>query len=154
MDVIYYNRSSRPELERTYGVKKVRLEELLSQSDIVVSMLPLTEETYHFIGERELKLMKPSALLVNGGRGPVIDEQALISALQRNAIFGAALDVYEQEPLPENSPLLQLTNVTLTPHIGSATQQTRDAMAMRAAENLVAAVTNGKPKDIVKELLS
>ncbi|WP_059103619.1 2-hydroxyacid dehydrogenase [Shouchella shacheensis] len=152
MEILYHNRSSRPRLEEQYEAKKVELDELLQQADVVVVMVPLTEETRHFIGKRELDLMKPTALLVNGARGSVIDEPALVEALQQKKIHGAALDVFEQEPLPQDHPLLSLENVTLTPHIGSATAKTREGMAMRAAENLVAGVTGGKPRDVIKEL--
>ncbi|GAF14270.1 hydroxypyruvate reductase [Bacillus sp. JCM 19046] len=150
MSVLYHNRSVRPEAEERYGAKKVELDTLLEESDIVVLMVPLTEETTHLIGKEELSKMKQTALLVNGARGPVIDEKALIEALTTNEIFGAALDVFEQEPLPSNHPFLSLKNVTLTPHIGSATAATREAMAMRAAENLVAGALGKTPVDIVK----
>lgn len=150
MSILYHNRSSRKEVEETYGAKKVELNTLLEESDIVVLMVPLTDETKHLIGQKELAKMKSTALLVNGARGPVVDESALIEALENKEIFGAALDVFEQEPLPNNHPFLNLENVTLTPHIGSATAATREAMAMRAAENLVAGALGKTPQDIVK----
>ncbi|WP_346243771.1 D-glycerate dehydrogenase [Shouchella clausii] len=147
MKILYHNRSSRPEIEKKYGAKKLELHELLEQADVVVVMVPLTEATRHLIGKEELSKMKETAILVNGARGAVIDEAALIEALKQKTIFGAALDVFEIEPLPPGHPLLELDNVTLTPHIGSATAATREAMALRAAENLVAGALGQKPRD-------
>jgi gluconate 2-dehydrogenase len=93
--------------------------------------------------------MKKSAILVNIARGGVVDEHALIAALESGAIYGAGLDVFEQEPLPLDSPLLKLDNVVLAPHIGSATQQTRDAMATYAAETLISFLRDGKGRNII-----
>ena len=105
---------------KKYNAKKVSLEELLSNSDIVTIHAALTEETRHMIGERELKLLKPHAFIINTARGAIIDEKALIKALKEKWIAGVALDVYEREPLPEDSPLYELDNVILTPHIAGA----------------------------------
>lgn len=93
------------------------LDELLSKSDIVVLIVPLTKDTYHMIGERELKLMKPTSILVNVARGKVVDENALIKAIKERWIFGAGLDVFDTEPLPPDSELWELDNVVITPHI-------------------------------------
>jgi len=150
MKILYHNRSNRPKAEERYNAEKVELDDLLTRSDVVVLMVPLTEETTHLINKEALQKMKKTALLVNGARGPVIDEQALIEALQNNDIFGAALDVFETEPLPKDHPFLHLRNVTLTPHIGSATAATREAMAMRAVKNLVAGAKGDTPMDVVK----
>jgi D-3-phosphoglycerate dehydrogenase len=105
----------------TEGVESLSLEELLRQSDIVSLNLRLSEETFHLIGAKELALMKPSAVLVNTSRSGVIDQAALVDALQRKQIMGAALDVFDVEPLPADDPLLQLDNVTLTAHLAGST---------------------------------
>ena len=141
MDVLYYNRSRKPEAEEKLGAEYSDLESLLKKSDFVVLMTPLTDETFNLIGENEFKLMKESAIFINVSRGQTVDEQALIQALQNMEIYGAGLDVFEQEPIESDNPLLKMPNVVTVPHIGSATVQTRDAMAMRAAENLVAVLT-------------
>lgn len=116
------------------------LDEILRQSDVVTVHVPLSQETYHMIGARELSLLKPDAILVNVARGPVIDEKALVERLQAGLIRGAGLDVYENEPsLTEG--LAELSNVVLLPHLGSATELTRRRMAEAAARNAIAAVT-------------
>lgn len=152
MEVMYYNRSRNQKVEEEYEARKVSLDVLLEQSDIIVIMLPLNEKTRHFIGEQEIQKMNENTLLVNASRGPIIDEEALIKALENKHIYGAALDVFENEPLASDSPLLQLSNATITPHVGSATKQTRDAMDLRAAKNLVNGVLGHGPVDIIKEL--
>lgn len=103
-----------------FGGKLVDLSTVMSESDIITLHTPLNEETRHMIGEKELRLMKPTAIFINASRGPVVDEQALIKVLQEGKISGAGLDVFETEPLPKDSPLRQLENVVLVPHIGSA----------------------------------
>jgi len=108
---------------KEYGVEKATLESVLSESDIVSIHAALTEETRHMLGERELKMMKPTAYLINTARGAIIDEEALIKALKEKWIAGAALDVFEREPLPKNSPLYELDNVFLTPHIGGGSDE-------------------------------
>ncbi|MFG6147519.1 2-hydroxyacid dehydrogenase [Halobacillus sp. B23F22_1] len=152
MNVLYYNRSPRPEAEEKYGAEKKTMEQVLKQSDFVLTMVPLTDETHHLIGEKEFKMMKKDAIFINPSRGNVVDEPALIQALEANEIGGAALDVFETEPVDPGNPLLTMDNVVTTPHIGSATADAREAMAMKAAENLVAGVTGGKPENVVKEL--
>ena len=117
------------------------LEELLGKADFVALTVPLTPETKGIIGLAELGLMKPSAFLINIARGPVVDHNALTDALERRLIAGAALDVTEPEPLPRNHPLLAMDNVIVTSHIGSATVQTREAMARRWIDNLVAGLS-------------
>lgn len=145
MRVIYHNRSRRPEAERQYGCTYHSMDEVLSASDFVLVMTPLTKETRGLIGERELSLMKPTAILINTSRGPVIDEQALYQALAKQQIWAAGLDVFAQEPIAPDHPLLTLENVVLLPHIGSASIQTRMKMAHLAADNLIAAVNGGTP---------
>jgi gluconate 2-dehydrogenase len=140
MNILYANRSRNEDAEKRYGAQWRTLPQLLSQADFVVLLVPLSPATEGMIGAEELSLMKPSAILINCGRGPVLDEAALVTHLRERRILGAGLDVFEREPLPSDSPLLQLPNVVAVPHIGSATRQTREAMAMRAAHNLVDAL--------------
>ena len=137
MNVIYNNR--RPlyiEEETKLGASFVSMEELLAQSDFVSLNVPYNQDTYHIIGEPELKQMKPSAILINTGRGPLVDEHALVKALQEGIIRGAGLDVFEfgDYPLPE---LLEMDNVVLTPHIGTQTIDARIAMARAVANNVI-----------------
>jgi lactate dehydrogenase-like 2-hydroxyacid dehydrogenase len=143
MEVLYHNRSRKEDAEREIGARYLGLEDLLRESDFVSIHTPLTEETRHLIGERELDLMKPTAVLVNTSRGPVVDEGSLADALESGRIFAAGLDVYEEEP-KVHPKLLELDNVVLAPHIGSASMETRDRMATLAAENL-RAVLSGEP---------
>jgi glyoxylate reductase len=131
--------------ERGLDAEYRDLDDLLSTSDFVSVHVPYSGQTHHLIGERELRLMKPTATLINTSRGPVIDEGALAKALEAGWIAGAGLDVYEGEPLRADSPLLRLNNVTLAPHIGSATASTRRKMAELAAENLLAALRGEAP---------
>lgn len=152
MEVLYYNRSRKPEAEEALGVKYRPLETLLQASDFVVVMLPLTGDTKHLIGEAELRLMKPDAIFVNASRGQTVDEDALVRALQEKRIKAAALDVYSQEPVAADHPLLRLPNVVTLPHIGSATFRTRHEMARLAARNLVAAVLGETPPHVISEL--
>jgi gluconate 2-dehydrogenase len=123
-----------------FGARWRALPDLLAEADFVCLLVPLSDATNKLIGASELRLMKPSAILINGGRGQVLDEAALIDALREGRILGAGLDVFEREPLPSSSPLLALPNVVIVPHIGSATAQTREAMARRAALNLLDAL--------------
>jgi glyoxylate reductase len=143
MEILYHNRSRKEGAENELGARYLGLEDLLRESDFVSIHTPLTEETRHLIGKRELDLMKPTAVLVNTSRGPVVDEAALADALESGRIFAAGLDVYEEEP-KVHSRLLGLENVVLAPHIGSASMETRDRMATLAAENL-RAVLSGEP---------
>ncbi|MDI6762599.1 MAG: D-glycerate dehydrogenase [Thermodesulfobacteriota bacterium] len=148
MNVIAYDPLMKEEIEKKRGMEYRELDDLLGKSDFVTLHCPLTKETHHLIGVRELELMKPTAILVNTSRGPVVDEKALVSALQKGRIAGAGLDVYEEEP--ELSPgLSQLENVVLLPHIGSATQDTREQMAVVAARNAVAMARGKKPLNII-----
>jgi len=149
MRVIYYDVFRREDLERELGLEYKPLEELLKEADYVTLHVPLTKETYHLIGERELNLMKPTAYLINTSRGAVIDQKALYKALKERRIAGAALDVFEKEPIDPDDPLLELDNVVLTPHIGSASIETRKKMAMIAAENLVSVLRGVEPPNLV-----
>lgn len=149
MPVLYTNRNPNPQAEQAYGARRVELAELLASSDFVCLQVPLTPETHHLIGAAELRAMKKSAILINASRGATVDEAALIEALQAGTIHGAGLDVFETEPLPADSPLLSLSNVVALPHIGSATHETRHAMALNAAENLVAALDGTLRRNVV-----
>lgn len=148
MPVLYTGNSRKPALETELGATFCELDELLAKADFVCLVVPLSEKTRHLISHRELGLMKKSAFLINIARGPVVDEPALIEALQNGTIRGAGLDVYEREPLPE-SPLFAMNNVVTLPHIGSATSETRAAMAERAMANLTAALKGQRPVDLV-----
>jgi len=140
MNVLYSNRTPNREAEQSYGARWCPLPELLREADFVCLLVPLSPATDGLIGAPELALMKPSAILINCARGQVVDEAALIAALREQRIQGAGLDVFEREPLPVDSALFQMPNVIATPHIGSATAQTREAMAVRAATNLTEAL--------------
>ncbi len=150
MRVIYHSRRPDPAFEAETGAAfRPGLDELLREADIVTLHVPLTAETRHLIGRRELELMKPTAVLVNTSRGPVVDEAALAEALAANRIFAAGLDVYETEPLPPASPLRQLPNAYLLPHVGSATIGTRTRMADLAVHNLLEALEGRRPPSLV-----
>lgn len=138
MDIIYHSRTPKPEAETIYSAIYTNLSTLLETSDFVTLHVPLTSETRHLIGKEELRMMKPTAILVNTARGPVVDPQALHQALNKGWIAGAALDVTEPEPILPSDPLLTLENLVVTPHLGSATVTTRKRMAILAAQNLVA----------------
>lgn len=145
MDVIYHNR--RPlyvDEETKLGVSYVSKEELLAQSDFISLNAPYTPETYHTIGETELKQMKPTAILINTARGPLVDEHALVKALQEGIIHGAGLDVFEfgDYPLPE---LLKMDNVVMTPHIGTQTLATRIEMARTVCNNVIGFLEGDRP---------
>ena len=149
MRVLYHTRQPRPEVEARFDAGYRSLDALLAESDFVCLCLPLTGATQNLIGARELALMKPSAILVNISRGRVLDEAALLQALAERRIRGAGLDVFVQEPLSVDSPLLQLDNLVVTPHIGSATLETREAMARCAVDNLLAALAGERPANLV-----
>ena len=145
MRVIYYSRTRRPEAERELCAEwSGDLETLLRESDYLCLHCPLTDETRGLMGEAEFAMMKPSAVLVNMARGPVVQQTALYEALAANAIAGAAIDVCDPEPMPFDDPLLTLDNLVITPHIGSASAATFTAMGMMAARSIVAAL-NGEP---------
>jgi gluconate 2-dehydrogenase len=149
MKVLYHNRKPvAPDIEQRIRASYVSRDELLRQADFVVLQVPYSPETHHMIGERELKLMKPTAILVNSTRGGVVDDAALIAALKAGTIRAAGLDVFENEPRL-NPEFLKLDNVALAPHVGSSTEATRRAMAMTAAKNLAAALTGGTPPNLL-----
>lgn len=155
MRILYTDLAPRAEEAEAIDARFAALPELLRESDFVSVHTPLTPETHHLIGKDELALMKPTAVLVNTARGPIVDEGALAEALRGGRIFAAGLDVYAAEPLPADSPLLGLENVVLLPHIGSASVATRTLMARMAAENLVAGLSGRRPPYLVNtEVLS
>lgn len=149
MPVLYNARKQHPEAEQRFDAQYCDLDTLLAESDFLCISLPLTAQTHHLIGREQLAKMKKSAVLINAGRGPVVDEQALIAALKDGTIHAAGLDVFEQEPLPVSSELLQLRNVVALPHIGSATHETRYGMAKDAVDNLIAALSGKVEKNCV-----
>ncbi len=143
-NILYYSKSKKEEMEKQTGAKKVSLNKLLKDSDIISIHLPLNKETYHLINEENLKFLKKSSILINTARGEIVDEKELIKILKRRRVFAAGFDVYENEP-SINMELLKLDNVVLLPHIGSATEDTRNAMAELAAKNVINVLEGRKP---------
>jgi glyoxylate reductase len=155
MRVLYADVSPKPDAEAEIGAELADLPALLRAADFVSIHTPLTDETYHLIGAEELALMKPSAILINTARGPVVDSAALAEALRERRIFAAGLDVFEREPIAPDDPLLELDSVVLLPHIGSASVATRTRMANMAAANLIAGIKGQRPPNLVNpEVLS
>ena len=148
MRILYTAREAKPDFERDCGASKVDLATLLRESDFVSVHVPLSKATLHYIGAKELKLMKPTAVLVNTARGPVVDEAALAKALKAGRIFAAGLDVYEKEP-EVHPELLKLDNVLLLPHVGSATEGARLGMVETAHRNCLAALLGKAPPNLV-----
>ncbi len=152
MRVLYHSRSHNGHiavLERLVGARAASLEILLRESDIVTIHVPLTPETQHLIDEKELRMMKTGSILINTSRGQVVNQDALHRALSTGQLGGAGLDVFEKEPISKDSPLLRLPNIVLVPHIGSASRNTRATMATMCAENIIAALNDEKPPNIV-----
>ncbi|MDR7283017.1 phosphogluconate 2-dehydrogenase [Pseudomonas corrugata] len=149
MPVIYHSHSPKLSVEQRFNAQYKSLTELLQQADFICLTLPLTAETEGLIGAEEFALMRPQSIFINISRGKVVDEAALIQALRSGQIRGAGLDVFEREPLDPDSPLLTLNNVVATPHMGSATHETREAMAACAVDNLLMALAGERPKNLV-----
>ncbi|MEK7081568.1 MAG: D-glycerate dehydrogenase [Patescibacteria group bacterium] len=150
MKVLYYDVSQNTELEEKYGAVFCQTpEELLKESDFVSIHVPLLPSTKHLINKERLGMMKNTAYLVNTSRGPVIDENALAEALKNGVIKGAALDVFENEPMLTEG-IVDLPNILLTPHIASATEETRSKMSEMAAENIIEALEGRTPPNLVK----
>ena len=149
MTVLYSSRSRKREAEGRWGARHVSLEEVLRQSDYVSVHCALTAETKGLIGARELSQMKPGAILISTARGPIVDQQALTVALRDGPLAAAGLDVYEQEPIAPEDPLLALPNVVMTPHIGSATIGTRAIMSEIGAQGLCDALEGRRPAHLV-----
>lgn len=137
MQVCYHNRRERSDLPPSLPATYLPLDQLLSQCDFVMLCVPLGDETRKLIGSRELALMKSTAILINIARGGVVDTEALTETMINRRIFAAGLDVTDPEPLPRDHPLLRCDNVVIAPHLGSATEQTRQAMAQASIENLL-----------------
>ena len=149
MPVLYHSHSPKPAVEQRFDAQYRSLDALLQQADFVCLTLPLTAETEGLIGAREFALMRPETIFINISRGKVVDEAAMIHALKTRQIRAAGLDVFEREPLDPASPLLGLDNVVATPHMGSATHETREAMARCAVDNLLAAMAGQRPANLV-----
>lgn len=149
MKVIYNDQVRNPELEQTLMLQYMELERLLQEADFVSLHVPLTKETHHLIGEKELNLMKKTAYLINTSRGPVIDEEALFRVLSEGIIAGAGLDVFVEEPISRDNPLLALGNVTFSPHIASASIETRTKMAEMAVTNMIEFFEGHTPPNLV-----
>jgi glyoxylate reductase len=144
MRIVYYDVRRNTDLEEELGAEFMELDDLLRASTFVTLHTVLSDETRHMIGARELELIGSDGYLINTSRGPVVDEQALYEALKNGTIRGAGLDVTENEPLSPDSPLLELDNIVLAPHIGSASRETRGKMAVMAAKNVIAGL-RGEP---------
>jgi lactate dehydrogenase-like 2-hydroxyacid dehydrogenase len=154
MRILYTQRHRNEAKEQALHATYVDKATLLRESDFIVLLMPLTPETRHYIGRKELNTVKRTAILVNAARGPIVDEKALVQALKAKRIAGAGLDVFEHEPKVARG-LLRLQNVVLAPHIASASLETRTKMACMAAGNCVAAVTGRQPPNLVNpEVLS
>jgi lactate dehydrogenase-like 2-hydroxyacid dehydrogenase len=148
MKVLYHDVARNEQFEKETSARYVSMEELLRESDFVSVHVPLMPQTTHLIGENELSLMKETAILINSSRGPVVDEKALVAALKNRSIWGAGLDVYENEPVMEPG-LAECENAVLLPHIASATIETRTKMAVMAAENIIAMSAGKMPPNCV-----
>lgn len=136
MNILYYNRSQKPEVEKETGARFAALNDVLRESDFISILLPYSEEVHHLISDKELRLMKKTAILINTARGGIVDEEALYDALKHEMIWAAGLDVFEKEPINPRHPLLTLPNVVTLPHIGSASIATRMKMAELAVDNV------------------
>lgn len=149
MRVLYYDVVRREDLERSSSITYQSLDDVLRDSDVISVHVPLSEQTRHLISRAQFALMKNTAVFVNTSRGPVVDQRALAEALASRRIFAAGIDVFEQEPVPPDDPLLKLDNVIVVPHIASASIPTRIRMATLAAENLVAVLQGKRPPNPV-----
>jgi glyoxylate reductase len=151
MDILYYNRTRKPEAERELGVQYTSFDNLVMESDFIVCLTPLTDETKNLFTRDVFQKMKSSAIFVNASRGQVVDEAALYQALVEGEIAGAGLDVFEVEPIRSTHPLLQLSNVVAIPHIGSSTVDTRTKMMKLCLDNIQLVLSGDKPKTLVNK---
>lgn len=151
MEVLYYNRSRKPEAEKGLGIIYKDFDSLLQESDFICVLTPYTPETINLIDREQFALMKKSAILINTSRGGIVNEIALYDALSEGKIWGAGLDVFEEEPVSEHHPILGLPNVTVLPHIGSASIKTRLKMAELAANQLSQAISGKIPENLVNK---
>lgn len=149
MPILYHNRTRKPEAEETFQATYCTLDELLETADFIILMTPLTPETRGLIGRREFQLMKSSTIFINGSRGQTIVENDLINALENKEIRAAGLDVFQQEPVEGDNPLLTMKNVVTLPHIGSSTHETELKMSELAAANLEAGLLGEKPPNLI-----
>jgi len=155
MKIVYNNPTRNKELEKETGAKFRTLDALLKESDFVSLHVPLLKETHHLMSTKQFKLMKPTAFLINTARGPIVDERALVHTLEKKEIAGAALDVYECEPMIACNPrqikaLRKMKQVILTPHIASATIEARKAMGEVASKNILAFINGKTPPNLAK----
>jgi len=153
MDVLYYSRSRKIDAEKEIGATFVDKEKLLRDSDFICVLTPFTNETKHLMDKEELSMMKKTSILINTSRGEVVNEEALYEALKTGQIWAAGLDVFQQEPVPLDHPLLTLPNVVTLPHIGSASIQTRMGMAKLAAQNLIEGLQGKNPKYTINPMV-
>ncbi|MGM0902736.1 MAG: 2-hydroxyacid dehydrogenase [Bacillota bacterium] len=153
MEILYHNRTRKPEAEKEIGAKYCSFDSLIGQSDFVVSMAPLTNETRHMFNAEVFQKMKSTAIFINTSRGAVADEGALYEALEQKEIAGAGLDVFEVEPITADHPLLKLQNVTALPHIGSSSIDTRMGMIHICVENIKRILSGERPKTLVNTSL-
>ena len=149
MNIIYCNRKANPEAERLYGVKQVSFDELLAQSDVISVHSALNNETREIFNKDAFGKMKPSSIFINTARGGIHNEEDLVDALKKGVIWGAGLDVTNPEPMKQDSPLLEMENVCILPHIGSATIEARNEMSRMAAENIISYFKHNTVPDIV-----
>lgn len=149
MKLLYAGRRRRPEAEEEIGARYEDLETLLAESDFVSLHVPLTPETRGMIGREQLALMKPTAILINTARGSLVDQEALADSLTHRRIWAAGLDVFAREPIPADDPLLELPNVVVAPHIGSADVPAREEMARRAAQAILDVMNGVRPAHLV-----
>ncbi len=150
MNILYHNRSRKPEAEEGLGAVYVSMDELLAQSDFVVVLAPLTQETEGLFQKEQFQAMKKSAFFINAARGPIVNEEALTEALKKGEIAGAGLDVFVEEPIDSNHPLLQLDNVVALPHIASSSIETRTAMMNLCVQNVMAVLKGDEPRTRVE----
>ncbi|MEH7108439.1 2-hydroxyacid dehydrogenase [Bacillus sp. JJ1764] len=151
MQILYHNRTKKPKVEQQLGAVYTTFDELIEKADFIVCLTPLTSDTRHLFNRSVFKKMKSTAIFINASRGPVVDEQALFEALTAGDIAGAGLDVFEKEPICADHPLLRLPNIVALPHIGSATQETRQAMLQLCADNIEAILEGKQPKTLVNK---
>ncbi|TMW72489.1 2-hydroxyacid dehydrogenase [Alteribacter natronophilus] len=152
MNILYHNRTRKKETESVTGASWVELEELLQESDFVVCLAPLTEETKRMFSYEQFRRMKETAFFINASRGGLVYEKGLVKALEERQIAGAGLDVFEEEPIDPGHPLLSFPNVTVLPHIGSASVDTRKEMARMASRNIAHVLKGYRPKAIVNRV--
>ena len=149
MNIIYCNRKVNPDAEKLYGAKQVSFDELLQQSDVISVHSVMSKETKEIFDKNAFSKMKPSSIFINTARGGIHNEQDLIDALNKGTIWGAGLDVTNPEPMKQDNPLLEMENVCILPHIGSATIEARNEMSRMAAENIISYYKNNTIPNIV-----